>query len=1227
MQNGSASRHSATQICRKWSIQMSNRVSKSNSLQVLFALVALALIVSLPSQLHAQTFQKVPALSFTMPFGGASPLPQIVTIATTSGALRFTPVASTTSGGNWLSVSPSNTACCYAPYPVAVLVNGAGLAAGTYSGKIVFTDFSNSSNTITVPVTLTVAASSVAFFDNLPGALSFSLKTNATAAASQPIYIHNGGSGALSWTLTTSTGVGSGWLTASASSGTAPSTINIGIAVGSLPGGGATAGTFIGQVLIKSSVGNVTIPVAVTVGTTVFEQVNPISFSMPFGGKNPLTQILTFESTDNSAIRFTPTAYTANGGNWLSVSPSNLACCYTPYPVTVSVNPGTLAAGTYTGEITIIEYANPSRALNVPVTLTIAGSGAFFNDLPGGLNYSLMTNGTAITSQLVQLGNGGSGTLNWTVVPSTSDTANWLTVSSSSGTAPSNVSVAINVSLLPGGGAIAGTYVGQLLFQSPGDTTTIPVAVTVGSPVFEQVNPISFTMPFGGANPLPQILNIESTDNSAIRFTPTAFTGQGGNWLSVSPSNLACCYTPYPVTVSVNASTLPAGTYTGEISIVEYANPARTMNVPVTLTIASSGAFFNNLPGGLSFSFKTNGTATSQVIQIGNGGSGTLNWTVTPATSDAGAWLTVSAASGTAPSLVTVGVTASLLPNGGAIAGTFVGQLLFETAGDITTIPVTVTVGNPVFEQMNPIAFTMPFGGANPLPQILTIESTDNSAIRFTPTASTATGGNWLSVSPSNLACCYTPNPITVSVNASTLPAGVYTGEISIVEYSNPARTMTVPVTLTVEASGPFFNNLPGEMSFSMKKGGTKVTPQSLYIGNGGTGTLKFTITPTTSDGGAWLKPSILLGSAPKTITVTILPAYLPGAGSLAGTYVGQLLVEAPGDTATIDVIVTVGGGIFTQLNPLNFVMPFGGANPLPQIMTVASNDPATSLRFTPTAATGTGGNWLSVSPNNLACCYTPNPLTVSISASSLKAGTYTGEIIVEQYANPSLSMTVPVVLTVISSSKAFFDNLPGQTTFSFTPGTGTAATQTIHLGNGGAGTMNWSVSAKSADTGGWLHVTPTTGTNTGSYSVYLAPLSLPGKGKLAGTFLGQQVLKTPTGSVTIPVVVTVGDPVFVQLPTVTFNTTVGVNPAPQVIAVNSTSTGIRFTPYAKSGKGGSWLSVSPNNLACCTTPSNITVSANASSLAAGTYYADINIIEYANPAKSMTIPVVLNVQ
>jgi len=110
-------------------------------------------------------------------------------------------------------------------------------------------------------------------------------------------------------------------------------------------------------------------------------------------------------------------------------------------------------------------------------------------------------------------------------------------------------------------------------------------------------------------------------------------------------------------------------------------------------------------------------------------------------------------------------------------------------------------------------------------------------------------------------------------------------------------------------------------------------------------------------------------------------------------------------------------------------------------------------------------------------------------------------------------------------------------------------------------------------------------------------------------------------------VVVTVGDPVFVQLPTVTFNTTVGVNPASQVISIASTSTAIRYTPIAASSKGGNWLSISPSGTACCYTPTNETVSVNASALGVGTYVGEINIIEYANPAKSMTIPVVLNVQ
>ena len=296
---------------------------RANFKQIHFIFVLMALL-GLCSVLHAQAFETVPALSFTMPFAGANPLPQIVTIASTGASFGYTPAATTSSGGNWLSVSPSNLDCCNTPYPVTVSVNGSGLAAGTYQGQIVFTDYQNSKITMTVPVTLTVASSSAAFFDTLPGKLSFSFKTGG-AATSQPVQIRNGGSGTLNWAVTPSTSDGGAWLTASASSGTAPSTISIGISASHLPGGGSTAGTYVGQLLFKCSGDSITVPVAVTVGSSVFVQVNPLSFTTPFGGANPLTQILNVETTDNSVIGFTPVAATSNGGNWLCLRATLIA--------------------------------------------------------------------------------------------------------------------------------------------------------------------------------------------------------------------------------------------------------------------------------------------------------------------------------------------------------------------------------------------------------------------------------------------------------------------------------------------------------------------------------------------------------------------------------------------------------------------------------------------------------------------------------------------------------------------------------------------------------------------------------------------------------------------------------------------------------------------------------------------------------------------------------------
>ena len=1204
---------------------MFGRDSKTEKNQVLLAILAMAFAFLFASPIQAQTFQTVPALAFTKAFAGAEPLPQVLTIAYTDQTnVRFSTSASTNSGGSWLSVSPAGNGCCFTPLAVQVIVSAGNLAAGTYTGQVVITNFANGGISMTIPVTLTVAASGATFFDDLPGKLSFSMKTGGTPTA-QSFQIRNAGAGSLNWTLTKSTADGGNWLTVSPSTGTAPSTVTISINKSALPGGGASNGTFVGQLLLQGSGDSVTIPVAVHVGTSVFEQINPLNFTMAFGGDKPLSQVLNVAMSDNAAVRYSVSVANAKGGNWLTIAPGGNGCCFTPLAEVVTINPGTIPAGAYTAEIIITEFTNPQRVMVVPVTLTVLPSGAFFSDLPGQLSFSMKTNGATITPQAIQVGNAGSGTLNWTLTSSTSDGGNWLTATPTSGAAPATVSVGINVSQLPGGGALNGEFVGQLVFQTSGDTTTVPITVTVGPAAFTQLNPISFTMPFGGDNPLTQTLNVSTIDNSSIRYSVSVATGTGGAWLTTTPSGNGCCFTPLEVAANINASSLPAGTYTGEIIIAEFANPQRSMVVPVNLTIVASGAFFDNLPGGLSFSMKPGGTITSQIVQIGNGGStGTLNWTATASTADTGAWLSITPTSGTAPSVASVSINPANLPGGGALPGTFTGQLVFSAPGDTTTIPVTVTVGTAVFTQMNPVGFAMPFGGANPLPQVLNISTADGSAVRFSVSADTAKGGNWLTVSPSGNGCCFTPLAVTATVNASTLAAGTYTGEIIITEFANPQRSMTIPVTLTVSASGAFFDSLPGGLTFSIQPG-KKATPQSLFVGNGGSGKLKFTVTPITEDGGLWLTATPLSTSAPKSITVGINILNLPGAGSIAGTYNGQLLLQAPGSITTVPVTVTVGKAVFGQVNPINFVMPFGGPNPLPQVITIPATDNS-AIRFSATAATSKGGAWLSLSTSGNGCCFTSFPERVTVNATSLPVGNYTGEISIIEFANPGRSMLVPVNLTVVSSAKAFFDNLPGQVSFSFTPATKNPPAQTVQVGNGGGASLSWSVAATTADPGKWIKVTPTKGVDAGSYTVSVTTSKLPGKGLIAGTYIGQQVLKAKTGNVTIPVSVTVADPVFVQLPTVTFNTTRGSNPPPQAISIASTGAVIRFTPIAASGKGGNWLSITPSGNGCCNTPTSINVSANASALAAGTYVGEINILQFANPGQSMTIPVVLNV-
>ena len=73
-------------------------------------LLGLCIVLGMASPLlQAQTFQSLPALSFTKVYAGGDPTPQVITAASTEANFQFFATAVSSTGGNWLMISPGSS--------------------------------------------------------------------------------------------------------------------------------------------------------------------------------------------------------------------------------------------------------------------------------------------------------------------------------------------------------------------------------------------------------------------------------------------------------------------------------------------------------------------------------------------------------------------------------------------------------------------------------------------------------------------------------------------------------------------------------------------------------------------------------------------------------------------------------------------------------------------------------------------------------------------------------------------------------------------------------------------------------------------------------------------------------------------------------------------------------------------------------------------------------------
>ncbi len=191
--------------------------------------------------------------------------------------------------------------------------------------------------------------------------------------------------------------------------------------------------------------------------------VSPTSLAFIFqqGGALPSSQTLSV--TYRRTVSFT---VSTSGAAWLSVSPTSGS---TPGSITVSVNPGNLAAGTHTASVLVSSRAG---SVTVPVALTVTSATKLVVS-PTSLAFGYQQGGTVPASQNLSVTSSTSSTIGFT--DSTSG-ASWLSVSRTSGSTPSSIGVSVNP-----GSLAAGTYNASVQVSSSFGSVTVPVTLTVTS--------------------------------------------------------------------------------------------------------------------------------------------------------------------------------------------------------------------------------------------------------------------------------------------------------------------------------------------------------------------------------------------------------------------------------------------------------------------------------------------------------------------------------------------------------------------------------------------------------------------------------------------------------------------------------------------------------------------------------------------------------------------------
>ncbi len=625
------------------------------------------------------------------------------------------------------------------------------------------------------------------------------------------------------------------------------------------------------------------------------------------------------------------------------------------------------------------------------------------------------------------------------------------------------------------------------------------------------------------------------------------------------------------------------------------------------LTVANARAQPNLLVGPSSVRFaatEVDRHPAAQAVFLASGGV-TLSYHARAGYwSTAASWLSVSPASGTTPSTLSLRVDASGLTDGvyfGYVEITFgetkptildVTLNVEKSAGEdapavrVDHVNTRENSAAAAVQASSPesLSFSYKNGDDAPPPQSVLVAD-EHAGAEFTATSS----ANWLwlttnpTMAPGQAVSGKSGSYLRVSANPYGLPPGPHSALISLSIPGSAERKL--PVTFNVQDDTHLVAE-PSALTFILPRDKSVPAPQTIKISS----TSRILNYTASSGSGSWLAVGPQTGSTSgsNTIRVTVNAANLP-----VGARYGFISVTAPGAAEDLNIPIQIEsphatGGLSVDKTIVDLQGPITGP---PQTQNIQLTSSASETFATTTLSDIDG--WLSVSPSTGSV---PATLVVTADPSVLPSpGTYTGYVDIfgsvggdEQLVFVSYTVTAgsAVTLTVNPSSVSFSQ-----------PGGGPApSSQTVQL------TSSAPTSFTAAPTVPWLSVTPSNGSTPATLtvavvnSVALEAQTYQGAITIAGG--GAQI------SISASLNVTSGggsDTISATPSSVSFSQVLGAaapsTQSVQLSAANATS----FTVVSTA----TWLAVSP---ASGTTPGNLTLGVDATGLSAGAYQGSVKI-------------------